>query len=235
MISKVRLSNIQKNYRSICVYNADENRSPSLSKPLDTYIIKTFQITKTKFQNRNLCLRHREKEFCFWKKKMVTFAIVGPNDIPLYILGEEGAKVREDLSLSLSTYSKRKTYSTLQANAKFAHLNQFILHASLDIVHEKMLEKTDTYVIVCVYIFFVTSFLDVVQVLERCRSVQWDYSLCICHSRWCHFPFTSQEEKLLSVPNLFREGSWVIRQGIFISFSSLSPSSKTYTQFHFGR
>tara|TARA_B100000242_G_C42945410_1_gene438433 strand:- start:66 stop:524 length:459 start_codon:yes stop_codon:yes gene_type:complete len=152
MISKVRLSNIQKKLSFyVCVYNADENRSPSLSKPLDTYIIKTFQTKK--FQNLEIFVFDKEKNL---KKKMVTFAIVGPNDIPLYILGEEGAKVREDLSLSLSTYSKRKTYSTLQANAKFAHLNQFILHASLDIVHEKMLEKTDTYVIVCVYIFFVT-------------------------------------------------------------------------------
>ena len=101
----------------------------------------------------------------------MTFAIVGPNDVPLYILGDEGATVRER-SLSLKLNKEKNERDVVQANAKFAHLNQFILHASLDIVHEKMLEKTDTYVIVCVYIFFVTSFLDVVQVLERCRSVQ---------------------------------------------------------------
>ena len=166
----------------------------------------------------------------------MTFAIVGPNDVPLYILGDEGATVRER-SLSLKLNKEKNERDVVQANAKFAHLNQFILHASLDIVHEKMLEKTDTYVIVLgVFIFFRHLLIPyAVQVLERCRSVQRDYSLCICHCRWSHFSFTSQEEKLLPVPNLFREGSWVIRQGIFISFSSLSPSSKTYTQFHFGR
>ena len=71
---------------------------------------------------------------------MVTFAIVGPNDVPLYLLGEDGATVRW-ISLSLS---EEKPRVDTQANAKFAHLNQFILHASLDIVHENMLEKTDT-------------------------------------------------------------------------------------------
>ena len=32
----------------------------------------------------------------------MTFAIVGPNDVPLYILGDEGATVRVKISLSLS-------------------------------------------------------------------------------------------------------------------------------------
>lgn len=87
----------------------------------------------------------------------MTFAIVGPNDVPLYILGDEGATVRVKISLSLSLKlnKEKNERDVVQANAKFAHLNQFILHASLDIVHEKMLEKTDTYVIdLVVFIFF---------------------------------------------------------------------------------
>ena len=49
----------------------------------------------------------------------------------------------ESLSFPLSLSEEKPRVDT-QANAKFAHLNQFILHASLDIVHENMLEKTDT-------------------------------------------------------------------------------------------
>ena len=44
----------------------------------------------------------------------MTFAIVGPNDVPLYILGDEGATVRVKISLSLSLkLNKEKTYATL--------------------------------------------------------------------------------------------------------------------------
>ena len=165
---------------------------------------------------------------------MVTFAIVGPNDVPLYILGDEGATVRErSLSLSLSNFIREKRTRRFTGEREVCtfesvYFTRFVRYCTWKDVGE------NRYVRDClgVFIFFRHLIPSVVQVLERCRSVQRDCSLCICHCRWSHFSFTSQEEKLLSVPNLFREGSWDIRQGILflfpLSLSFPNQNSKIY-------
>jgi len=88
---------------------------------------------------------------------MVTFAIIGVNDMPLYTMESEQVKGSGGSRSSTvggggggesSNGSSETGAASPTTTTKFAHLNQFIMHASLDVIHDTISKKNDMYVII---------------------------------------------------------------------------------------